>query len=144
MPEAAPEMLDALKLAQRALNTAPRFRVGDTDSYAIAAVVDKAIAAAPPPARDATPDFRADVVASLMAEMEAFSDEFSRQARTKEQKVLAAGFETFVGVAHKSIVYIAEASREHGRPGTPQVSDPATNAQRAKYQPRDNGKDLER
>jgi hypothetical protein len=65
--------------------------------------------------RQATPDFRADVVAGLMAEMEAFSDEFSRQARTKEQKVLAAGFETFVGDAHKSIVYIAEASREYGQ-----------------------------
>jgi hypothetical protein len=64
--------------------------------------------------RQSTPDFRADVVAGLMAEMEAFSDEFSRQARTKEQKVLAAGFETFVGDAHKSVVYIAEASREYG------------------------------
>jgi hypothetical protein len=43
---AAPEMLEALVLAQRALNTAPRFRVGDTDSYAIAAIVDTAIATA--------------------------------------------------------------------------------------------------
>jgi hypothetical protein len=43
---AAPIMLAALLLAQRALNAAPRFRVGDTDSYAIAAVVDKAIATA--------------------------------------------------------------------------------------------------
>jgi hypothetical protein len=42
--EAAPQMLEALLLAQRALNTAPRFRVGDTDSYKIAAIVDTAIA----------------------------------------------------------------------------------------------------
>ena len=41
---AAPELLGALLLAQRALNTAPRFSVGDTDSYRIAAVVDSAIA----------------------------------------------------------------------------------------------------
>jgi hypothetical protein len=43
---AAPTMLEALRLAQRALNTAPRFRVGVTDSYKIAAIVDKAIAEA--------------------------------------------------------------------------------------------------
>jgi len=43
---AAPAMLEALRLAQSALNTAPRFRVGDTDSYKIAAQVDKAIEAA--------------------------------------------------------------------------------------------------
>lgn len=43
---AAPVMLDALLLAQRALNTAPRFRVGDTDSYDIAAIVDSAITTA--------------------------------------------------------------------------------------------------
>jgi hypothetical protein len=41
-----PKMLAALLLAQRALNTAPRFRVGDTDSYQIAAQVDDAIRAA--------------------------------------------------------------------------------------------------
>jgi hypothetical protein len=40
---AAPAMLEALRLAQRALNTAPRFRVGDADSYKIAAMVDEAI-----------------------------------------------------------------------------------------------------
>ena len=40
---AAPAMLEALRLAQRALNTAPRFRVSDTDSYRIAARVDVAI-----------------------------------------------------------------------------------------------------
>jgi hypothetical protein len=40
---AAPSMLAALRLAQSALNTARRFRVGDTDSYDIAAIVDKAI-----------------------------------------------------------------------------------------------------
>jgi hypothetical protein len=40
---AAPTMLEALLLAQRALNTAPRFRVGERDSYDIAAVVDHAI-----------------------------------------------------------------------------------------------------
>ena len=43
---AAPELLEALLLAQRALNTAPCFRVGETDSYRIAAVVDTAIARA--------------------------------------------------------------------------------------------------
>jgi hypothetical protein len=41
--EAAPVMLAALLLAQRALNSAPRFRVVDTDSYAIAAIVDDAV-----------------------------------------------------------------------------------------------------
>jgi hypothetical protein len=40
---AAPKLLDALRLAQRALNTAPRFRVGDTDSYQIAAEVDEVL-----------------------------------------------------------------------------------------------------
>lgn len=37
---AAPEMLDALRLALRALNTAPRFRVHETDSYAIARKIE--------------------------------------------------------------------------------------------------------
>ena len=41
--QAAPALLEALRLAQRALNTAPRFRVGDTDSYKIATLVDEAI-----------------------------------------------------------------------------------------------------
>ena len=43
---AASAMLEALLLAQSALNTAPRFRVGDTNSYKIAAIVDAAIAEA--------------------------------------------------------------------------------------------------
>jgi hypothetical protein len=43
---AAPRMLEALTLARHALNMAPRFRVGDTDSYKIAAAVDRAIAEA--------------------------------------------------------------------------------------------------
>jgi hypothetical protein len=43
---ASPTMLEALLLAQAALNTAPRFRVGDTDSYQIATIVDHAIAVA--------------------------------------------------------------------------------------------------
>jgi hypothetical protein len=45
---AARDLLSALKRAVTALNTAPRFRVTglDTDSYAIAAECDKAIAAA--------------------------------------------------------------------------------------------------
>ena len=46
LASAAPAMLEALRLAQSALNTAPRFRVGDTDSYKIAAMVDEAIEAA--------------------------------------------------------------------------------------------------
>jgi hypothetical protein len=43
-PETIRELLDALRLAQRALNTAPRFRVGETDSYRIAAKLDAALA----------------------------------------------------------------------------------------------------
>jgi hypothetical protein len=43
---AAPAMLEALRLAQTALNTAPRFRVGETDSYAIASIVDEAVTTA--------------------------------------------------------------------------------------------------
>ena len=43
---AAPALLEALLLARTALNAAPRFRVGDSDSYRIAAIVDKAIAEA--------------------------------------------------------------------------------------------------
>lgn len=42
----AMHLLEALQLAQRALNAAPRFRVDDTDSYKIAAKVDAAIAKA--------------------------------------------------------------------------------------------------
>jgi hypothetical protein len=40
---AASGLLEALRLAQTALNIASRFQVGDTDSYDIAAIVDKAI-----------------------------------------------------------------------------------------------------
>ncbi len=40
---AAPEMLTALELAMRALNTAPRIRIGETDSYKIAATVSAVI-----------------------------------------------------------------------------------------------------
>ena len=43
-PETIRDLIAALRLAQRALNTAPRFRVGDTDSYQIAAKVDAALA----------------------------------------------------------------------------------------------------
>jgi hypothetical protein len=43
---AAPAMLEALLLAQQALNAAPRFSVGDTDSYKIAGIVDDVIAKA--------------------------------------------------------------------------------------------------
>lgn len=43
-------LVAALKLAQEALNTAPRFRVGDTDSYKIASQVDAALSAATPKA----------------------------------------------------------------------------------------------
>lgn len=43
---AAPALLEALLLARTALNAAPRFRVGDSDSYKIAAIVDRAIAEA--------------------------------------------------------------------------------------------------
>ena len=37
-------LVDALKWAVLALNTAPRFKVGDTDSYEIAAKCDRTIA----------------------------------------------------------------------------------------------------
>lgn len=40
---AAPELLDALQEAVHALNTVPKFRVGDTNSYAIANLCDQAI-----------------------------------------------------------------------------------------------------
>lgn len=46
LASAAPALLKALLLAQQALNTAPRFCVGDTDSYKIAGIVDNAIAEA--------------------------------------------------------------------------------------------------
>jgi hypothetical protein len=36
-------LIDTLKLALRALNTAPRIRVDDTDSYAIAAHIERVI-----------------------------------------------------------------------------------------------------
>jgi hypothetical protein len=36
-------LIDACRLALLALNTAPRFRVGDTDSYAIASRIEGAI-----------------------------------------------------------------------------------------------------
>jgi hypothetical protein len=40
---AAPELFDACRYAVRALNTAERFQVGDTDSYVIAAICDRAL-----------------------------------------------------------------------------------------------------
>jgi hypothetical protein len=40
---AAPDMLDALQQAVRALNTAPRFAIQETDSYRIAAKLDAVI-----------------------------------------------------------------------------------------------------
>jgi hypothetical protein len=43
---AASEMLQALELALTALNTAPRFSAGATDSYAVAAFCESAIAKA--------------------------------------------------------------------------------------------------
>jgi hypothetical protein len=49
LASAIPGMLAALQLAQAALNTAPRFRVADTDSYKIAATVDRALAEATMP-----------------------------------------------------------------------------------------------
>lgn len=44
----SPELLDALRQAVHALNTAPRFAVPvlDSDSYAIAAICDRALAKA--------------------------------------------------------------------------------------------------
>ena len=40
---AAPELLKALKQAVMALNVAPRYAVGGTDSYEIASLCDRAI-----------------------------------------------------------------------------------------------------
>lgn len=37
-------LLDALKLARLALNTAPRFRCGNTDSYRVASQIEAALA----------------------------------------------------------------------------------------------------
>ena len=42
----APELLDALRMAVTALNVTKRFRVGDTDSYAIAKQCDHIISIA--------------------------------------------------------------------------------------------------
>jgi hypothetical protein len=47
--QAAPALLEGLRLAQDALNTAPRFRVGETDSYKIAAKVHGVLALATNP-----------------------------------------------------------------------------------------------
>ena len=41
---AAPDLLEALQQAIQALNTVPRFRVGNTDSYRIASLCDRAVA----------------------------------------------------------------------------------------------------
>ena len=65
----------------------------------------------------AEPDFRADVFDALMSRLEAFGDELARQARTKQQKLLAEAFGELVGEAHRDIAYIAEASRLYGPPG---------------------------
>jgi hypothetical protein len=43
---AAPKLLAALEQAVRALNTAPRFKVGGDDSYKIASLCDEAVSAA--------------------------------------------------------------------------------------------------
>jgi hypothetical protein len=40
---AAPRMMAALKLALTALNTAPRFRVGETSSYEIASRIEETL-----------------------------------------------------------------------------------------------------
>lgn len=54
---AAPELLEALQQAVRALNIQPNFKVGDTNSYAIASLCDRSIAKAL--GSDQTPsDFR--------------------------------------------------------------------------------------
>jgi hypothetical protein len=40
---AAPKMEDVLRLALTALNTSPRFRVGETTSYAIASEIERTL-----------------------------------------------------------------------------------------------------
>ena len=65
--QAAPALLEALRQAQEALNTAPRFRVGDTDSYKIAAEVDSAIARA------------VDALPAARSPLEITEDEFDRR-----------------------------------------------------------------
>jgi hypothetical protein len=44
--EAAPRMVEALRLALTALNTAPRFKVGETNSYAIASEIERTLSEA--------------------------------------------------------------------------------------------------
>jgi hypothetical protein len=50
------QLIDALSAALRALNTARRFKVGDTDSYAIAAQAGRALKAAENPTSKALRD----------------------------------------------------------------------------------------
>ena len=49
----------------------------------------------------ALPDVRADVMAGLMARLEAFGDEWGRLARTREQKALAEAFGELVADVHR-------------------------------------------
>lgn len=57
------DIIDALKLAQRALNTAPRFMIPSLpkdkgDSYKVAAIIDAAVMRAEKPSPRNTPRFR--------------------------------------------------------------------------------------
>jgi hypothetical protein len=69
------------------------------------------------------PDFRADVLDSLMSRLEAFGDEFERLAHTDEQKELAVSFGDFTAEVHTAIKYMAETTRQYG-PATPDVMSP--------------------
>ena len=60
-------------------------------------------------ARQAMPGFRAEAFDTLTAQLEEFSDEFTRLARTTAQTALAEKFTEFVGEAHWVIARLAEA-----------------------------------
>jgi hypothetical protein len=70
-------------------------------------------------------DYRADVFDALMTRLEAFGDEFTRQAHTEEQKARAAAFGDLVADTYSSIAYIADAGRQHGPPPGRSVLMPA-------------------
>jgi len=75
------ELVDVLRLAQRALNTAPRFRVDDTDSYRIAARLDAVMARAECCEIDADAAERVpQLVEALSAYINYFDDDYGPEA----------------------------------------------------------------
>ena len=124
---AAPELLEALRLAQRALNTAPRFRVGDTDSYEIAATVDKAIAQA-----DAG-GIRAEPAApKLLALLEALLPYAEGEAYSLEKLKDSPEAEVEAETAWKAVEAAQAAVAEAKAAGIPPLS--ATGARPSRFQ----------